>query len=350
MNLRDNLLAALSGEKVDITPVASVTQLGIVDAMKETGAEWPEAHKNAEKMATLGSSLYELAGLECARIPFCLTVEAEAMGCKVDISGIDKTPLVLESPFTSAADIEQPADFLSNGRIPAVLDAVKILKEKYGDELPIIVGITGPFTLAGHLIGVEKLVRYMRLKPNEIEEALDKTLEVTMDYADAIAEVNPDIICVADPTSATELIDPLQFKNVVKPFLEDLASAIKTKSVLHICGAAGPIVKDMATIGYDGISLEEKVDINWAKQEISKGSGTTIRVGGRAMGNTKTSTLVGNIASTKLLMETPEDVKQDVNTVLDTGINVLAPSCGIAPNTPLENIKAIIDARNQYYQ
>lgn len=31
--------------------------------------------------------LYELAGLECARIPFCLTVEAEAMGCKVDLGG-----------------------------------------------------------------------------------------------------------------------------------------------------------------------------------------------------------------------------------------------------------------------
>jgi len=159
MNLKNNVLKVLSGEESDITPVISVTQLGIVEAMEKTDAFWPEAHKNAEKMATLGSSLYELAGLENARIPFCLTVEAEAMGCKVDIGGEDRTPQITETPFRSGSDIKVPSDFLSRGRIPVVLEAVDKLKEKYEDTLPIIVGITGPFTLAGHLLGVENLVR-----------------------------------------------------------------------------------------------------------------------------------------------------------------------------------------------
>ena len=70
MNLKDNLINSLSGEEVEITPVVSVTQVGIVEAMHKTDAFWPDAHTNAAKMATLGSSLYELAGLECARIPF----------------------------------------------------------------------------------------------------------------------------------------------------------------------------------------------------------------------------------------------------------------------------------------
>ena len=155
MNLKENVLAVLSGEEVDVTPVISVTQIGIVEAMEKTDAFWPEAHEDAEKMAILGSSLYELAGLECARIPFCLTVEAESMGCKVNLGSEDKTPLVVESPFQNAVDIKIPKDFLHNGRIPVVLEAINKLKEKYGDNLPIIVGITGPFTLTGHLLGVE---------------------------------------------------------------------------------------------------------------------------------------------------------------------------------------------------
>lgn len=350
MNLRDNVLAALSGDKVDITPALSVTPLGIVDAMKETGAYWPEAHTDPAKMATLGSSLYELAKFECARIPFCLTVEAEALGCKVDIKDVDSTPIVLESKFESAKDIEIPEDVLSKGRIPVVLESIEILKEKYGNELPIIVGVTGPFTLSGYLLSVENLLIYMLTKPDEIEEVLDKSTEFLMDYIDAIIDLKADIICVTEPLSATELIEPLQFKNIVKPYLEDLASSIKTKSVLHICGNIEPIAKDMATIGYDGISMENKVDVKRVREEIQKGSGSIIKVGGRTLGNVKTSVIVGNIDSTELHMETAEYIKKHVKTVLDSGVDLLAPSCGsgLAPKTPLKNIKAIIEARNLY--
>ncbi|HEY0196438.1 MAG TPA: methylcobamide:CoM methyltransferase MtaA [Methanobacterium sp.] len=351
MNLKENLLKVLSGEEVDITPVISVTQIGIVEAMEKTGAYWPEAHTDPEKMAILGSSLYELAGLECTRIPFCLTVEAEAMGCKVDLGTKDRTPLVTESPFESAGDIKIPADFSSNGRIPSVLEAVKILKEKYGNTLPIIVGITGPFTLTGHLLGVEKLVRSMRVRPADVELAVDKTLEVSIEYARVLSEVGPDIICVADPTSATELINPLQFKTIVKPRLEDLAAEIDSKKVLHICGSAEPILKDMADIGFDGLSIEEKVDVRRAKEELG-GGGKIIRVGGRAvsMGGGKEPKLIGNISSSQtIFMGSPDEVKVEVKNTLEAGVDILAPSCGLAPGSPLKNIQAMVEARNEYH-
>ena len=351
MNLKENVLTVLSGEEVNVTPVISVTQIGIVEAMEKTDSFWPEAHTDAEKMAILGSSLYELVGLECARIPFCLTVEAEAMGCKVNLGSEDKTPLVMESPFQNASDIKIPADFLHNGRIPVVLEALKKLKEKYGDTLPIIVGITGPFTLTGHLLGVEKMVRYMRTKPYEIESALDKALDVSMEYVNALSEIGPDIICVAEPTSATELINPLQFKTIVKPRLEDLSREINTKKVLHICGSAEPILKDMASIGYDGLSVEEKVDVKWAKEEL-KGGGKIMRVGGRimTMGGEKSPKLIGNISSSQTLFrDSPDEVKKKVKDVLESGIDILAPSCGLAPRSPLENIKAMVKGRNEFY-
>ncbi|GAI57421.1 unnamed protein product, partial [marine sediment metagenome] len=76
------------GGPVDHVPPTCVTQVGIVEAMEATGATWPEAHKDPEKMAQLGASLYKLAGVETARIPFCLTVQAEVLGCKVDLGKI----------------------------------------------------------------------------------------------------------------------------------------------------------------------------------------------------------------------------------------------------------------------
>lgn len=351
MNLKNNVIKVLSGEETEITPVISVTQVAIVEAMEKTGAFWPEAHKDPEKMATLGSSLYELAGLECARIPFCLTVEAEALGCKVDLGGLDKTPQIKESQFKSGDEIDVPSDFLDKGRIHVVLDAIQILKEKYGDNLPIVVGITGPFTLTGHLLGVENLVRYMKTRPEEVEIALDNTLDACMDYAEAISNVGPDIICVAEPTAAPELIDPLQFKSIVKPVLEDLANVIKTKKVLHICGSTQPIIRDMASIGYNGISIEEKVDIKKAKEELGK-AGKVMRVGGKtmSMGGETTSKIIGNISTTQTLFRgSQEEVKNEVKNILEAGIDIIAPSCGLAPQSPIANIKAMVEARNEYY-
>lgn len=351
MNLKDNVLKVLAGEESEVTPVISVTQIAIVEAMDKTGSFWPEAHKNAEKMATLGSSLYELAGLENARIPFCLTVEAEALGCRVDLGSEDKTPQIVESPFKSAGDIEAPSDFTDKGRIPVVLEALNILKEKYDDTLPIVVGITGPLTLAGHLLGVENLVRNMKLRPAEIETAVENTLDVCMDYVDAISDVGPDIICVAEPTASPELIDPLQFKSLVKPALEDLANMIKTKKVLHICGSTQPIINDMANTGFDGISVEEKVDIRKAKLDMGKG-GRIMRVGGKTMnmgGNIHTK-IIGNISTTQTLFRSsPEQVKTEVKDVLEAGVDILAPSCGLAPRSPIANIKAMVEARNEFY-
>lgn len=351
MNLKKNMLNALSGEEVKIAPAASVTQVAVVEAMNKINVFWPEAHSDAQKMADLGSSLYELIGLECARIPFCLTVEAEAMGCKVDLGGKDKTPQVSQTPFRNGNDIDVPSDFLSNGRIPTVLEAVEKLKEKYADTIPIIVGMTGPFTLTGHLLGVENLIRYMKIKPNEIETAIENSLDACMDYAEAIEEVNPDVICVAEPTAAPELIDPLQFKSIVKPRLEDLASFIKTKKVLHICGSTQPIVRDMASIGFDGISVEEKVDVAQAKQDIEKGW-KTMRVGGKTMnmGGASSSKIIGNISTTQtLLSSSPEEVKAEVKKALEAGVDIVAPSCGLAPQSPLKNIKAMIEGRNEFY-
>ena len=99
INYTKNLRDVLNGKKTDIAPVVTVTQSGILDAMERTGTSWPQAHENPEQMATLGASLYELARLEDAKIPFCLAVEAESMGCEVDLGYGGRTPEVVKSPF-----------------------------------------------------------------------------------------------------------------------------------------------------------------------------------------------------------------------------------------------------------
>ncbi|TFH03717.1 MAG: methylcobamide--CoM methyltransferase, partial [Methanosarcina sp.] len=76
-DLRDRFLNTLKGKAVDKVPALSVTQTGTVELMKESGAAWPEAHFDAEKMASLALSAHTFTGLEAVRYPFCLTVLSE---------------------------------------------------------------------------------------------------------------------------------------------------------------------------------------------------------------------------------------------------------------------------------
>jgi uroporphyrinogen-III decarboxylase len=64
INLRKNFLDALNGKKVGKIPALSVTQTGTVELMDMTGATWPEARSDPERMAALALAGYEIPDLQ----------------------------------------------------------------------------------------------------------------------------------------------------------------------------------------------------------------------------------------------------------------------------------------------
>jgi len=325
---KDRVLSALRGERVDRVPVSAVTQVGTVEAMAKTQAFWPDAHSDPEKMAALGVSLYRLAGLEAARIPFCLTVQAEAMGCPVDMGKGDRPPTVVAHSQAQIDQVALPPGYLDRGRIPMVIRATELLRSRYPD-LPVMVGMEGPFTLAGHLVGIERLMLMTIRQRETVMNVVDICTKASVEYARALIDAGADVIVPCDPSASPELMSPKDFSSMVKPKLQELAQAISKRGgigVLHICGRVQRIMKDMAETGFDSLSIEEKVDLSAAKALIGP-----------------KPTLVGNVsAANTLFLGRPEQVREEAKKALAAGVDVLAPGCGIAPRTPLENIRALV--------
>ncbi|AKB84993.1 methylcobamide:CoM methyltransferase MtaA [Methanococcoides methylutens] len=332
---KERLMKALNQEEVDKTPVVSVTQTATVDLMEQTGAAWPEAHSDPEKMAALSIASHEIAGLEAVRYPYCLTVLAEAMGCEVNMGTQDRQPSVTDHPYPKGVDnLEMPADLLNQGRIPAVLEASKIIREKVGDDIPLIAGMEGPVTLASDLASVKKFMKWSIKKPDDFETILDFATEACIEYANALADAGADVICVPDPVASPDLMNPSTFDTMLKPRLIRFAEGVKCPMVLHVCGNVTPILDMMADCKFEGLSIEEKVED--LKGAISK-------AGDRAV-------IVGNVSSPfTLLAGDVAKVKEDSKKALDNGVAVLAPGCGIAPKTPVENIKAMVETRDEYF-
>lgn len=333
--LKTRLLAALEGKPVDKIPVCSVTQTGIVELMDEVGASWPEAHTNPELMAKLAIANHELSGLEAVRLPYCLTVLVEAMGCEINMGTKNRQPSVTDSPYPKSLDgAAVPADLLQRGRIPAVLEAIKIVREKVGPDVPIIGGMEGPVTVASDMVSIKSFMKWSIKKTDLFEQALDLATEAAIIYANAMVEAGADVIAIADPVASPDLMSPDSFKQFLQPRLQKFSASVNSLTVLHICGNVNKILDYMADCGFEGLSVEEKIGSPKKAKEV---------IGDRAR-------FIGNVSSPFVLLPGPIDkIKAEAKLALEEGVDVLAPGCGIAPMTPLENIKAMVAARDEFY-
>jgi [methyl-Co(III) methanol-specific corrinoid protein]:coenzyme M methyltransferase len=330
MTPRDRVFAALARKHLDRPPVVCFTQSATVDAMEAVGVFWPDAHVDPSKMAELSAAPNKVWGVECARLPFCLTVEAEVMGCRVDLGKMDRTPMVKAHAFDENTIPEHlPEGALFKGRIPAVVEGVKLSKARYGKELPIVAGTTGPLTIAGHMVGTENLLLWIITNPEAVHKALKLATKIEKGYVEALAKAGADVIVMSDPSAGTDMLSPEMFDEYAKPYIKEcFSNPGDAKTVLHICGDTTVLLDHMVATGVTGLSIEEKVQPE-AAVDIVKGR----------------AALVGNIGVVRpLLQGTPEDVRLETLRVKNSGFNLVGPGCGLAARVPLVNLQAMAKA------
>lgn len=331
---KTRLFNVLNDRPVDRIPTfcSGCSQTVTLESMEAIGVYWPEAHSDPKKMAELSASTYEITGLEMAGVPYCLTIEAEALGCFIDLgSRKDSIPQVTGTPYQESDEVKIPEDFFTAKRVTVILEAISILKEHVGDTLPIVAGMTGPFTLACYLSGIEAMLKGLIRKPDKYIGFIELATEIGAIYGQALFEAGADVISIADPNASSDIISPRMFRGIVKPAITRIVEVINGASFLHICGNCTPIIRDMVETGVDSISISDKVDVKQAKQLVE----------GKAK-------VTGNISTNvTLALKKPIDVWKESRAAIDAGVDILAPSCGIAPMTPNENLRALVEAAKE---
>ncbi|WP_342766027.1 methylcobamide:CoM methyltransferase MtaA [Methanolobus sp.] len=325
----------LDGKKVNPPLTGTVTTSPILDLMEISGSSRPEADSNPEKMAKLASSLHTVAKLEVIRIPFDVTVVGEALGCQIDIGTKARTPSIITHPFEKdPSEFDVPVDLLEKGRIHVVMEAISLLKNDKGLSVPIVAGIEGPADLSSYLCGIKPFLKLTVKKPEIARKIVEKCVDACITCANAYFLSGADAVVLADATSSPEMIGPAAFREIIKPELVRFNENIQGHSILHICGEIDSIVPDILECGFSAISVEENVkDLEYV---VNSAHSNNIAV-------------IGNISTAHTLyIKTPNDVRKEAFECLDTDIDILAPGCGLAPETPLRNLLAMVEARNEY--
>lgn len=85
MDAKERIRKAMHQEPTDRPPCicpGGMMNMITTDLMDEANVSWPEAHLNARMMADLAEANYEKGCFENVGVPFCMTIEAEAMGLR----------------------------------------------------------------------------------------------------------------------------------------------------------------------------------------------------------------------------------------------------------------------------
>ena len=333
-NGKDRVLDALSGDRPDDAPVAVFTQSSTLSQMDAVDAPWPIAHSDPERMARLGSAQADMFGFDSVRVPFCVTVEAEALGCEVDLGTRTSSPKVLPGSFTmdpfgngssDPSDIPSPSEFMVSERIGVVSGAVSSLSKSHGDEVPVITGVTCPLTMLSQMVGAENMVVTTITDPGIIGRWSKEITRRLIPYIRLLEDSGADVILLGEASASPDLIDPGMFDTLAGDHLRMLSSEGDSSKVLHICGHVEPILERMSGLGYDALSLEGAVDPYLARRTVKD----EVR-------------LVGNVGPVDpLMVGTPADVIKACGKSRDAGFDVISPGCGIPIQTPDANILAM---------
>ncbi len=326
----ERLNKAFNKEVVDRPPCicpGGMMNMVTKELLEEIGIKFPEAHMNAEMMANLATAVYDKGCFENYGVPFCMTIEAEEFGAKVDMGTNIYEPHVVEYTINSVKEWRKiPEINYEQGRAKVVLDAIKLLKSK-GSDVPIIGNLTGPISTASSVMEPVLFYKELRKRNKEAHEFLEFITDQLIGFAKQQIEVGVDIIAISDPSGTGEILGPKLFEEFVVKYINKLIASIQKENIgtiVHICGRMTNVYPEVNKINSDVLSFDSIVSMKDARE------------------NLKDRLLMGNVSTYTIEFGEPEKVAKLTQQCVNSGANIIAPACGLGMKSPLKNIKSML--------
>lgn len=323
---RERLLRVLDGRTVDRAPVicpGGMMNSATVDVIESCGLKFPEVHPDVDAMTKLSAAVEEKTGFENFGIPYCMTVEAEVLGSEIDFGNATCEPKIAKERYASTADVvvRDITELLQEGRIEAIARAGQNMAEKNAD-VPVIGSLTGPVSTAASIVDPMTFLKELRKDKANAHRVLDYVTDFLIGYADVLIESGFPVITIADPTATGEILGPKMFGDYAVPYLNRLVDAIHARDahvIVHICGKLDAVKKHIPALHGDAVSTDAMVNLQALKEECGV-------------------TVMGNVSTFALQLQTPEVVQRVTENIVSKGIDIIAPACGLSTTTPIENI------------
>ena len=329
--MREEILDLLSGKKINTSLVFSGLIHLTAEGLEHEGLLLHETHHDANKMAKAAASTFKLTGMPSAALPLDLCAPAEALGTTLNFyeDRENQFPQPTKALFASTKYLNtayfQNADFVNKGRIPLICNAIRLLKEDIGNDVVISSTLPGPYTLLLYLVEAGGLFGEMKREPNAVLDALFHLSSFLAQIGNAYKNAGADFITIHDMGGSPGFIGPAKYEQFVYPAEKQLIEQLPKPNVLSVCGNVSKSLGLLAQTGASAISVDQTVDL------------ATARLG------LKDALLFGNIDPVQTLWQGDEaQVHEAVSKAKETGVDAIWPGCDLVPQTPIQNIAAML--------
>jgi MtaA/CmuA family methyltransferase len=330
LSARQRFSAAMRGQPVDRPSAGGLTHVVSFELMDAIGVRFPEANIEPEPMAALAAAAHDVIGFDNVMPIFTVAQEASALGCEVDWQNTDRMPVPTTHPWKDrnaemSLPVGFPDSFLEDRYVRCALEALRLLKKHFGDEVFVLGKVMGPWTLSYHLWNTQEFLMDTLLDPDRVRRSLDTLKEVPVVFARAQLEVGADAILWADHVTG-DLVSSKMYREYLLPLHRELLPQIPSEIILHCCGPTLDRIRLFCDAGFNTFHFESQVQPNDAVAEAA----------GRM-------TLAGNINNPVTLYKRgPREVNIEAQRAIDAGVDIIAPECAIPLQTPLENLREIV--------
>lgn len=233
-------------------------------------------------------------------------------------------------------------DILNSDRVKIYLEAVEKLSVwcNANDVFLRANADQGPYSLGCMLVGMNEFL--MMLLDEDEEENLmalmEATSRISLQMHRLCFQAGGHSTSYGNSSSGCSVVSPAIFRQFAKPYEIKLNQTLEAEgipTVCHICGWTDPILEDLAQTGCPMYEFDARTDIRKAK-DIGKGH----------------FVLSGNLDPVMLETGTPDQVTAAARDLLEIfqgqGGLMIGPGCALGPNTPAENIHALVNAVKVY--
>ena len=332
LNPRQRFLNALLGRKVDRAPVANPNTIVTVELQERANAFFPEAHNNSKVMAELAAAGHTICGYDVVFPVFGAgTQEAAALGVPVNWGDKNNLPAIAGHIWEDVDDIHIPDDFLEKLPIKTVIDSIKILRDRFGEEVGIIGKVYGPWSLAYHTFGIAPFLINTIDDPEKVRTILHRLKAIPLMFAKAQIEAGVDALNVCDHITRA-LVSPRAYPEFLLEIHQEMSREIPCPLILHCCGPTLDRVEYFNQSGMECFNFDSTNDLKEMRAKAKM-------------------VLLGHINCPQTLYQgAKEDVRREVFAALEAGVEIIGPECAMPVNAKLSNVIAVREAVDEYYE
>ncbi len=336
LNSVERVRRAIAGETPDRVPVIPLV---IHLTMKLAGVRYDHYAQDPRLLRDTQIRAWQTFGYDGFHITSDNWILPSALGCPIQFFA-DQPPTAARRVLARSKDLSllSRPQTGTEGRMGFKVEATRLTAEAIGDRCYLKTCFDqGPFSLATAVRGIEQLMLDCYDDPQFVFDLLEICTEAVIKFARACGQAGCHGLTFGDSTAG--LLSPDLFEKFAFPFEKRVIEALADLDLpvfLHICGDTSHIINLMVATGAPALEVDYQHDLAFYKE----------KTGGRVC-------LQGNIEPVGVLLQgTAEQVRAACRQAIEQSrpgsYFILSSGCEVPRDTPLENLRAMIEAAREY--